>query len=187
MEQDTINFFLIAWQVSWSSTLYKNVRHSLINLSGFSPQGRLSMCQCESGNASLPKVAPKAVKHRHPGFFDITKTIFSNFGMWNELPFGISCLLGFYLSRGEVGGHEGLGSEMENPVFKGVWPARLTSCWVIKDSFPKYSHGHFSSFLAFDPLFLTFSPVWSPQPHFFFSFPRKRNKLAEPLVTVPCV
>lgn len=144
MEQDTINFFLIAWQGSWSSTLYKNVRHLLINLPEFSPQGSLSMCQSESDHAGLPKVAPKTVKYRHPGFFNSTKTPFSNFGMWDEFPFGVGCLLGFYLSQG-------LGSKMENPVFKGGWPARLTSCWVIKDSFLKYSHGHFSSFLAFDP------------------------------------
>lgn len=45
------------------------------------------------------------------------------------------------------------------------------------------SRDHFSSFLAFDPLFLTFNPVWSPQHHFLLFSPELRQSS---FINTPC-
>lgn len=87
----------------------------------------------ESHEVHLPQAAPKTFKHHHSGIIVSTKTIFLNFGMLKELPFAILCFLGFYPSQGAD--HGGLSLEMEKQVSNGIWPAKLTSCWVIKDRF----------------------------------------------------
>lgn len=135
------------------------------------------------------KTASEIVKNCHPGFLVSTKTIFSNFRMLNELAFRIICLLGFYPSRcggGEGGDDDGVGAEDGESSVQRHLACKADFLLSYQRQVSRIpSHDHFSSFLAFDPLFLTFNPGWPPQPLFFCS-PQWRNLSRAPL-SIPLV